>query len=517
VSVVLCATIASARCVESGANHADAAVDALADALDGVASDVDAPDAPDGAQPDVVTLPDAALPDAALPDADAAGAPDVDATPDASPPDVGGPDADAEPPLDVAPDATPDAVDADAAEPALYNPAAVPVAEDLFPYAVQAADPATDGAILWTRYAGFGAVRLVVLTDGVGDTSGEIVMESEHVPADWGIVETTVSGLEPGTRYRYLFETIDGGPKRSAVGRFATAPPEWELAPVAFGATSCIKEQVAPLHTLARAAEDDLAFYLYLGDTVYADGARTLPEYRQFWLDSYTHWEQRALHASTASIYTWDDHEVTNNWDPESIDPAQLEAARQAYFEHAPTRRPEEHPHRIWRSIRWGGTLEVFVLDSRGERKPKTKDTPEAEYLSPQQLTWLIDGVTSSEAIFKFVLSSVPITNMPPIYVGDDDRWEGYEAQREALLARVEPTGKLSSVYEVVAGPAAQIPNPAWLVLANGLRKDQFLYIGGDNNTTRLVADPLTNPPTLTVEFIDGAGKVVGSTVLMVP
>ena len=58
---------------------------------------------------------------------------------------------------------------------------------------------------------------------------------------------------------------------------------------------------------------------------------------------------------------------------------------------------------RMWRSFRWGRTLELFVLDTRGERRPSTRHTPHAEYLSPAQFAWLTDGLARSDAAFKFV------------------------------------------------------------------------------------------------------------------
>ena len=526
-----------ARCSDDAASQATGANDVDALAADAGKGDViTVADTPDTSTPDIVA--DAAAPpDVPVSDGSATDVPTPSDTPDVAVVDV--PIAvdttDAATPVDVPQDTGPP-------PPPPFDPSTITQDLPLFPFGVQSADATPDGALLWTRYVDTAELRAVVFEDGEGDAPGAVVAEVIGEPADGGFVEVEVTGLEPLTRYRYAFTTDDepGSDKlrRSAVGRFVTAPSEDDLVPIAFGGVSCIKESVASLAPIAQAAEDSFDFFLYLGDTVYADedDATTVAEYREEWGESYITPEYRTLHAGSSAIYTWDDHEVTNNWDGETVDPDMLAAARAVFYEHAPLRKDPEHPDRIWRSLRWGRTVEVFVLDCRGERKPSTKDTADAEYISPEQEQWLIDGVTASDATFKLILSSVPITNMPPVYVKGEDRWEGYPAQREAVLSalqyvpgvlwisgdfhfpmigRIEPPGQpYDNVYEVLVGPGAQIPNPAWLVVANGLMKDQFLYVGGDNNYTRFLADPLAKPPAITVEYVSGKGEVIHSETL---
>ena len=53
-------------------------------------------------------------------------------------------------------------------------------------------------------------------------------------------------------------------------------------------------------------------------------------------------------------------------------------------------------------------------------------------------------------------------------------------------------------------GPGGQFPNPAYLLM---LGNDQFDYVSGANNYTRLTADPTEE--SLLVEFIDGDGDVI--------
>lgn len=137
-----------------------------------------------------------------------------------------------------------------------------------------------------------------------------------------------------------------------------------------------------------------------------------------------------------AHYATWDDHEVADNWDPESIDPARLETAREAFFENLALRRlPPPNENRVWRSFRWGRTLEIFVLDCRSERRPSTRNGPDAQCISRTQMDWLKAGLAASTAAFKIIANSVPIANFPGAFdLQANDRWEGYPAQRAELL-----------------------------------------------------------------------------------
>ena len=65
-------------------------------------------------------------------------------------------------------------------------------------------------------------------------------------------------------------------------------------------------------------------------------------------------------------------------------------------------------------------------------------------------MQWLKDGLTSSEAQWKIILNSVPITDMKDL-LGPaiaDDRWQGYPEDRSDILTFIEEE---------------QIPNILWV------------------------------------------------------
>ncbi|MCB9623158.1 MAG: alkaline phosphatase D family protein [Sandaracinus sp.] len=424
---------------------------------------------------------------------------------------------------------TEDANTEDAGTDAGERPAGDPeslVESDAFGLGVASGDVREDGAVLWTRYDGSDALRVRVWRMD-GETYAALVYEADVTTADGGFVHVDVPLPQAGARYRYAFVEGDGdATQRSPIGRFRAAFEATTLAPLVIGAVSCTRNG-RTFGTLERAGmRDDLDAFLLLGDTTYADGAVSLADYRGKWAENLATPGYRALRAATSVYASWDDHEIDNNWDPETIAPAQFRAALDAFFEHTPARRLSESPDRIWRSARWGQTLELFVLDCRSERRPSTRRADDATYVSAEQLAWLQRGLSESTAVFKVVMNSVGISDFPLLLdAGSNDRWEGYPAQRDALLRFLDEAsipgllwiagdfhfaclghvGRDEAAlgwnqWEVLVGPGAQVGNP----LSSSCRPPQFPFATRENNYTDLAFDPTSGE--VTIRWIDAAG-----------
>lgn len=511
---------------------------------------------------------------------------------------------DTTPPPDTTPatelppeDTTPDLVEADTGPAAIgtFDPTAVPEGpREVFLYGVQAGDPTTDGAVLWTRFSppevdptpeeadavetveaaeagdtndapdsmdagedGAGSdaadgeemgpdptepiLEVLVFAHGAFDEGGDLYVRERCDIAEGGFVHVQVSGLASDRRYRYAFVTSDeaGEPlERSPVGSFLTAPDPDALRPVIFGGTSCVNHDYAPYRVLNRAAEYELDFFLLGGDTAYCDGAKTLEDYREKWGQAFDSDGYRALLSSTGTYASWDDHEVDDNWNPEVVDPFKLQFAKRSMLDHIALRLQTDgdpiEDWRIWRSYRWGRTLELFILDCRAERLPSTAKLSTAQYITKAQMDWLKVGLRQSPCTFKIIANSVPITNMPDWYPSEKDRWEGYEPQRLEILSlidgppilpgvlwlsgdfhfgcvtRLEPEGqRFSNQWEVFMGQGANIPNPAWVPLAEEVGDGQFAFVTDRNNFVRFICDPISTPPRISAQFIDENGTVL--------
>lgn len=394
-----------------------------------------------------------------------------------------------------------------------------------FPLGLAAGDLEATRGVLWTRYDGTSPLRLRVWRMEA-DVYAERVADAMVTPGDGGYVHLDVAGLQPGLKYRYAFfeENAQGTlTARSAIGRFRAALGPGQLEPLLIGASSCTHQGTTPVPLGKAGDRTDLDLFLLLGDTSYNDGAMTRAEYRTLWAANLGSPEYRKVRSATSVLCTWDDHEVTNDFNPETIDATHFATARAAYFEHLPLRRHETEPDRLWKSVKWGDTAEFFVLDSRGERKPSTRFNGQPhQYLSPAQLDWLKAGLKASTAVFKVILNSVPITDFG-FSAFSGDSWLSYTQQRTDILNWVEnetiegvlwvsgdhhfaSVGFVSAMgvgrnaLEVLAGPGANSANPLWTLL----RPPRWDYATGTNNYVTIGLDPMTRVARLA--FINGAG-----------
>ncbi len=412
-----------------------------------------------------------------------------------------------------------------------FDPTTITESKNAFPIGIQSGDPTATAVMLWTKYSGSAPVVARVYTP---TTPGKalVFFDTPVTPTADGYVHIDAVGLPSLTELSYVFLQQQGTSfsARSPIGRFVTAPLAGAKVKLRFGGTSCTKNDRAPFDALKRAGEQKLDFFILAGDTTYNDSAKTLADYRSKWLGQIGEGTYQEALQSTAHYATWDDHEVDNNWNPETFPAGRLADARQAFYEHLPIRRSATNPNRLWRSYKWGDTLEIFVLDARGERKPSTALGPNAEYLSQAQFSWLIAGLQNSTATFKIIVNSVPITNFPGLFdFAANDRWEGYAAQRTKLLdfliqnkipgvlfvsgdfhlgasTRIEPTGKWSPFREVLMGPGDYSANPLWATLPG---PPHFDFKTGTSSITVFEADPNAVPPTIQVKFIADSGATL--------
>jgi alkaline phosphatase D len=403
--------------------------------------------------------------------------------------------------------------------------AALPEDRGTFPLGVSAGAMRDDQVTLWTRCLVGDRLTLHVFAERDGPTDLESIGALELPASGAGFVHVRLQGLVPGARHRFAFRNARS---RSAIGRVRAAPPPDFAGPILVGATACTNRSIGSFRTLLGLAREPLDVFLQLGDFSYNDGARTLEDFRRFWFETLGDPGYQAVLGSTGAYFTADDHELTDNYDAEWLaanDPTLLTTARQAMFEHLPLERNELGG--IWQSYRWGRTAEVFVLDCRSERRPSTAASDHPIYISDAQMTWLKGALAASRARFKLILNSAPIARFPspPVWGQPFDRWEGYAAQREELLAflaeapienvwfvsgdfhlglvhRVELSGRDSRLWEIAAGPGGQVPRDP-----TSLSSPQIRHLSAENAYTTLELDPGSN--TVRVRFVNELGKVL--------
>ncbi len=375
---------------------------------------------------------------------------------------------------------------------------------DAFPLGPQSGDPLNDGLILWCFTSGSEKINCYVSSWTGSNWEVPIIYSGES--DNNGFVHIDINNIGPDQPVAYQFVTNNGN--FSPVGYSRSAPNFNQEGKVRFGATSCLSFlQGSPFKVLSKIVEySEMDFFVFLGDTVYADGSQNLEDYNSVWYNNFNTKGFRDVQLSQPCLYTWDDHEIDNNWDPELINQNIYENGLRSFLSNTPLRKNKFSSKQIWRSFRFGKIVEVFVLDCRGERKPS-----KGEYISTEQKNWLLNGLKYSECKWKVVFNSVPITDLPDFGDGNlsltSDRWEGYRDLRSNLINsitnnnvegvlfvsgdmhngsvnRVNSSGPASMIFEIITGPAGSSPiNP------HEENVTQYLYTNKLKSATHFTLD----------------------------
>ncbi|OEU89550.1 alkaline phosphatase D family protein [Streptomyces oceani] len=316
---------------------------------------------------------------------------------------------------------------------------------------------------------------------------------------------TPLNGLPPGqeVHYRVLLADPDD-PRRSSEpvhGSFRTAPADqrtdlrflWsgDLAGQGWG----INPDRGGYPIFAEMARLSPDFFLNSGDTIYADSeipervelpdggvwrnitteekskvAETLAEFRGNFRYNLLDDKLRNFNARVPSVTQWDDHEVHNNWYPgETLDDDRYTEtdvdvlagrARRAFSEYFPIRTlpPGDRDGRVYRAVRHGPLLDVFVLDMRTYRNANSAGRQPDErqgILGAEQLRWLKRELSRSRALWKVIAADMPLgltvpdgdTDFEAVAQGDPGAPLGRELQIAELLRHVKHRGITGTLW----------------------------------------------------------------------
>jgi alkaline phosphatase D len=345
-------------------------------------------------------------------------------------------------------------------------------------HGVVVGDVTAHTAVLWARGDREGTLH-VHLSGGRHDRVDRLGFRA----ADDYTGQLLLTGLKADTRYRYRVGSVRGS--------FETAPEVDAAAGLRLvfggdvsGQNVCrdAREGFPILETI-RGLHPDV--FVGLGDMIYADNAcnpvglygnAQVPgdfgpaaDLAAFW----AHWRYNRADAASQRLLTstnyvgvWDDHEVVNDFGPlndtrstppYTPDVHLLPIGLEAFLDYTPIAVAPNTPKRLYRSLRWGKHVELFVLDTRQYRDANAAtDSPDRPktMLGREQLTWLKESLSASDATWKVIVSSVPMsipTGFPP--TGGRDGWAnfdqttGYEQELLDILRFMERSGIANAIW----------------------------------------------------------------------
>ena len=351
------------------------------------------------------------------------------------------------------------------------------VGSGLLPQGVTIGDVSSARALLWVRTDGAAAVQVewapLPVGGQVSTSSADVAPLSRTSLLKTGAetdytLTIPLEGLTPSTRYRYhvvvgsaASSTQQLSGKSAATGEFVTLPDEQISRTVMFawsgdlGSGGRCRQGLDGYPIFDVIHRYNPNFFLFLGDTIYGDHVCPSPpnepgaDFKATTLEAYRlrHRYQRGADAlrrflmGTPVYVVWDDHEVRNNFSGPYDE--QMPPGRQALREYWPIASPLEDPHRLYRTVRYGADLELFILDVRQYRsRNEDRDGVSKTMLGTAQLAWLLDGLQSSTATWKVIATPVPLS-IPKggdARVPGNDGWAGgsdgtgFERERQVIV-----------------------------------------------------------------------------------
>jgi phosphodiesterase/alkaline phosphatase D-like protein/glycerophosphoryl diester phosphodiesterase len=433
-------------------------------------------------------------------------------------------------------------------------------------HGVASGDVTSSSAIVWTRTNQESQANVEFSTDP-DLTTDAFAGSANATAANDFTAQVKLDGLNPGTRYYYRVSFPKG--TMSQIGTFMTAPDSSIAQTVSLiwagdlGNQNYCRQMGKGYDIYTAMLELSPDFFIANGDMIYADatcsaegpdgpgGWENIPDnfpsiadssvdwmdtdsvngvYRDHWRYNRNDPHVQEFHKNIPMYVQWDDHDVIDDfgaeWDFWNLDnqdrqgfPNIVEAGRNALFDYNPIDKNQDDPNQIFRSFNWGQYLDLFITDARSYRSQNhLEDTSENKktLLGPEQLDWLKQSLTESDALWKVVSANVPgsIPTGSNAAVFGRDGWAngtdqnfseqtGFERELADLLSFLDDKDVQNLVF--VTTDAHWATNISYEIDANG--DDDTLifheFVSGPLNAglgTPSNLDPTFNPTTLYAE-----------------
>lgn len=320
-----------------------------------------------------------------------------------------------------------------------------------------------NSVVVWGRCNTAAELHIIVTEPRTGAkliTSGPVEAKSDFTGRG------RIDNLAPSTPYEVrLWCSASGsnvdGENDHWDGHFRTAPAAQVATSVRFvwggdiGGQNVCRDARQGYPIFDQIGDQRPDFFVALGDMVYADdpclavgrygneqivgppAATSLDGFRAVWRYNRDEAHLQRLLRSVPMYGVLDDHEVKNDAGPlhDTVPAAPivhlLPIGVVSFLEYQPIVAPAHDPQRLYRSARWGKHLEVFFLDTRQYREanfaPDGASGASKTMLGTQQLAWLMDGLAHSDATWKVVVSSVPLSIPTGSAEGGRDGWANFD------------------------------------------------------------------------------------------
>jgi alkaline phosphatase D len=394
------------------------------------------------------------------------------------------------------------------------------ISSNPFSLGIASGSPTQDGIVLWTRLApsglfgtaNLGTQDITVQWELAHDEGFTRIVQRGQASALAALahsVHVEVAGLQGGRGYFYRFIV---GDFTSPTGRTRTLPAgDSPAGRFRIAYASCQRWEHGYYAAYRHMLADQPDLVLFLGDYIYeypraANQVRapnatsnggwtlTLDDYRSRYALHMSDPDLQAMHAACPWAFTWDDHEVQNDYaalTPGDAGPAAADfavrraAAYQAFYEHLPLRASVltralaglvEKPAaemRLYSEMRLGALGSIYLLDSRQYKDAPvcTKDgalgsstvntaqcpawnDPARTMLGAAQENWLAQALSrNANALGWHIIGQASLfgprdfSNSANSQNMWNDGWDGYSAARTRLINALQKAQTKNAVF----------------------------------------------------------------------
>ncbi|MFP4288036.1 MAG: alkaline phosphatase D family protein [Bacteroidales bacterium] len=305
------------------------------------------------------------------------------------------------------------------------------------------------------------------------------------------IIKENFTSLLPATKYYYLseFGTDKENTYRSKIQSFQTLPSEDESENVSFvmvtgshldrfylgGGFGKPSLQGADAYTapdkylgfpaFEAITELEPDFFIGNGDNVYYDHppdmkSKTREELRANWQRQFSMPRIREMFAQVPTFWMLDDHD--HRFDDSDtvafnerfgLHPSH-ELAMETWMEQLPLTTKSWEETKLYRRIRAGKDLELWLVEGRAYRSPnRMPDGPDKSIWGEEQKNWLKSTLKQSDATFKVLVTPTPMVGPDDGYKSDNHtNPDGFRYEGDAFFDWLTREGFLEENFYIICG-----------------------------------------------------------------
>ncbi len=152
--------------------------------------------------------------------------------------------------------------------------------------------------------------------------------------------------------------------------------------------------------------------------------------------------ETQSLLAKTQNFAIWDDHDFgPNDGDRGFYHKYLTQKAFKNFWANKTYGMNQDQNHGIYSTFNWGDA-QFFLLDNRFFKSPNDRKTGDRVILGEEQLEWLIDNLSSSNASFKIIVVGGQVLNTAEVF----ENYSTYAIEKNKLLKDIQDN-KIKGVF----------------------------------------------------------------------